>query len=59
MKYHDMRIRIPHSLYKNFKVVCTQKDLSIPKQTTELIKKFVEIQEEDNERMGHIKKEKI
>lgn len=42
-----IRIRIHHLLYKKYKLLCVDKDLSIPKQTAELIRKFVEIQEEN------------
>lgn len=43
MKERIVRIRIPEVLFKKFKIVCAEKDLSIPKQTAELIRKFVEI----------------
>lgn len=42
-----VRIKIPPHLYKRYKIVCAQNDLSIPKQTAELIRKFVEMQEEN------------
>lgn len=51
MKYHDMRFQIPEELYKRYKILCVQKDLSIPKQTRELIRKFVEIHEENEKRI--------
>jgi hypothetical protein len=44
------RIRIHPHLYKRYKILCAKNDLSIPKQTAELIRKFVEVQEE-NERL--------
>lgn len=45
-----VRLRIPEVLYKKFKVLCAERDLSMPKQNAELIRKFVEIQE-DNKRV--------
>ena len=51
-----VRMIIPDDLYKRYKVLCVQKDLSLPKQTAELIKKFVELQENNNERLKSIKK---
>lgn len=46
-----IRFIIPDDLHKRFKVLCAQKDLSMPKQTAELIRKFLEIQEENTERL--------
>jgi hypothetical protein len=40
-----IRMKIPHHLYKKYKIICAQKDLSMPKQTAELIRKFIEILE--------------
>lgn len=54
MEMKDMRIRIPMNLYKKYKLICVEKDLSLAKQASALIKQFVEIQEENNIR---IKKE--
>jgi hypothetical protein len=51
MKEHVMRVRIPESLYKRFRLLCVIKDLSVPKQTAALLKQFVEIQEENNLRI--------
>lgn len=42
MKEAVVRIRIPIELYKKFKHVCIDKDVSIPIQTANLIKKFIE-----------------
>lgn len=44
-----VRIIIPTELYKRYKLQCVRLDLSIPKQTAELIKNFVEIQERNQE----------
>lgn len=48
MEEKSVRIRVHPHLYKRFKVVCAQNDLSMTKQTVELIRKFVEIQEEND-----------
>lgn len=52
MKEKIIRIRVHEHLLKRYKMICVQKDLSIPKQTAELIRKFVDIQEETNKRLG-------
>lgn len=51
MKERIVRIRVPEHLFIRYKVICAEKDLSIPKQTAELIRKFVEIQQETTQRM--------
>jgi hypothetical protein len=55
-KERVVRIRIHPLLMKRYKVVCLDLDLSIPKQTTELIRKFVEIQEQNMKLMKHLEK---
>lgn len=40
-----VRMVMPEVLYKKYKLICVQRDLSMPKQTQELIRKFVEIHE--------------
>lgn len=52
IKEQSVRIRIHPYLYKRFKIICAKNDLSITKQTAELIRKFVEIQEENDRLMG-------
>jgi len=47
MADREVRMRIPESLYKRFKIICIDKGLSLPKQNAELIRKFVEIREKD------------
>lgn len=42
MKEAVVRIRIPIDLYKKFKHLCIDKDLSVPVQTANLIKEFIE-----------------
>jgi hypothetical protein len=51
MQEKSVRIRIHPHLYKRFKLVCVKYELSIPKQTGELIRKFVEMQEENEKFM--------
>jgi len=46
-----LRVRIPDTLYLDFKLICVEKDLSLPKQTAALIKSFVEVQKENKKRM--------
>jgi len=47
MADREVRMRIPESLYKRFKIVCIDKGLSLPKQTAELIRGFVQIRESE------------
>lgn len=47
MKEAFFRIRVPSDVLKRYKTLCIANDLSLPKQTTELIRHFVEIQEEN------------
>lgn len=54
MKDTIVRIRIHPHLLKRYKLVCIEHDLSLPKQTTELIRKFVEIQENNSNRIQKI-----
>lgn len=51
MTQGNKRVRIPDDLYKRYKVICTELDLSIPKQSAELVRQFVEIQEENKKRI--------
>lgn len=45
MKYHEMRFAIPKDTYKKYKILCTKLDLSIPKQTAQIIDNFIMLQE--------------
>jgi len=51
-----MRARIPIGLFKRFKVICAELDLSIPKQIAAVIQSFVETHEENIERIKQAKK---
>lgn len=52
-----VRIRVPDVLFKKYKMICVEKDLSIPKQTAQLIRKFIEIDEENKRLMKNMNKE--
>lgn len=52
-----VRMRVPENLYKKYRIVCIDRGLSMPKQTAQLIRKFVEIDEENKKIMSHIRKE--
>lgn len=52
-----VRIRIPNVLYKKYKMVCAQNDLSIPKQTAQIIRNFIEIDESNRKMMDHLKRD--
>lgn len=47
-----VRMRIHPILYKRYKLICVKNNLSMPKQTAELIRKFVEIQESNDKLVG-------
>lgn len=51
MKERVVRIRVHEHLFKRYKLICVEKDLSLPKQTAELIRKFVDVQEENDRLM--------
>lgn len=51
METKSIRMHIPPDLFKKYKLLCVKMDLTMPKQTAELIRKFVEIQEENEKRM--------
>jgi hypothetical protein len=52
MKLKVYRVPLTEDLYKKYKHLCIEMDLSLPKQTAALIKEFVAIQEENKQRMG-------
>lgn len=45
MKEHELRIRIPAKLFKRYKHLCIEMDLSLPRQTMQIIENFLDIQE--------------
>lgn len=54
--YKVVRIRINSEVFKRFKVLCAALDLSIPNQTTQLIKDFLIIHEKNLDILKEIKK---
>jgi len=40
MKDKMLHLRVPEDLLKKYKILCIQKNLSLPKQTTQLIESF-------------------
>jgi hypothetical protein len=42
MKECVVRIRVHELVYKKYRIACLEKNLSVPKQTMELIRKFLE-----------------
>jgi len=43
-KYKMVGLRIPENIWKEYKKLCVDLGLSLPKQTSEIIKDFVRIQ---------------
>jgi hypothetical protein len=41
-----VRIRVPDDLLIKFKIHCAKNDISAPKQISDLLKKFLEIQDQ-------------
>lgn len=52
MEERMVRMRVHPLLYRRYKAICAKNNLSMPKQTAELIRKFVEIQEENDRLTG-------
>ena len=53
-----IRLRIEKEIFKKYKMLCLDLDLSISKQTEALIAKFVEVQHENNARVSLAKEKK-
>lgn len=51
-----LRFRITDDLYKKYKVVCAELELSIPKQGAQLIENFVQVQQENIDKIKNAKK---
>jgi len=47
-----IRVRIPDEIWIKFQVHCIENQISVPKQVTELVRKFVEIQDKNKTLMG-------
>lgn len=52
-----IRIRIPPVLYKKYRTICSHLDLSIPKQTAEMIREFVKVHEKNVKILSTLEKE--
>jgi|HubBroStandDraft_4_1064222.scaffolds.fasta_scaffold237766_2 hypothetical protein len=57
MKDRMVKMRIREDIYLRYRAFCALKDLSVPKQTTQLIEQFVKIQEENDLKIKHAKGE--
>jgi hypothetical protein len=55
MEERVLRLRIHPVLYQRYKVICVKNKLSIPKQTSELVRHFVENMEDYEENINKIK----
>jgi len=58
MKEKEMRFRISEDLYDEYRKICISLHLSIPRQTAELIRYFVSMQEDNLEKIKRAIKEK-
>ncbi len=47
MEQREIRLRIPHELYKKYKLICVEMDLSMPRQTAQIIEQFVNVQNDN------------
>lgn len=52
----EMRFTIPAELHKRYKLLCVEMDLSIPKQTIQLIENFIQVQKDNLRLMKQLKK---
>lgn len=52
----EVRFKMNEVLYKEFKMICVQKDLSLPKQMCELARNFIEIMKQNDARINQIKR---
>ncbi len=50
-----VRIRIDEHIFKDYKLLCVDLDLSIPKQTEKLIEQFLQVQKNNLKIMKTIK----
>jgi len=56
MKEKELRFRVPLDLYKRYKILCIDMELSITKQSVALIENFIKIQEDNLKTAKHLKK---
>ncbi len=55
----EIRIMVTEDVFKRYKIYCIEHDISLPKQTAELIRHFLEIQEENQAKLKEIHKKGI
>ena len=53
----EVRFLMDDELYKRYRIICVKNDLSMPRQSAELIKHFVEVQEINIELMKCLNKQ--
>jgi len=51
-----IRISMDDEVFKRFKVLCAEMDLSIPQQTKKLIEQFIKVQSENLNRLRQLKR---
>lgn len=51
MQHKEIRYRIPYDLDKRFSMICLANDLKKSKQMHELVRKFVEVHEQNIENL--------
>ena len=51
-----VRIRVSDEVYKKFKTICVNKNLSITKQFGQIVENFVEIQNDNDKLMMNLHK---
>lgn len=56
MKQKEMRFLVPAELYKKYKMLCLEMDLSVPKQSAQLIEQFVKMQNDNLKIQKELKK---
>ena len=54
MKEKFIRIRVPDSLYIKYKVYCTKNNISLPKQTAQIIQNFLDIKDSEEKLWNRI-----
>lgn len=59
MKYKELRVRISDKIMERYVAICDKHNLSMPKQTSAMIKQFVEIQEDNDKKIDQVNGVKI
>lgn len=50
----ELRVKIHPVLLKRYRMACVKNDLSVPKQTAELIRNFVQVREQEEKLMRNV-----